>query len=301
MADRAIQLASNLKDLSDKRKAAAFAKGGYMSEKLDGVWMAAVCGPTGINFYSASLEHYISFSRTELESELLALSASDAFVLIGEVYKEGVDQQTVSGIARTEREGHAEGIEFHVHDCMDVESWLDGQCRAGFKSRYASVLKLLEHHQSASLKIVEQHECHSAEEFLTFSKAIKLQGGEGAIFKPEDAEWIVGDRSTNVIRDKQLITYDLEVTRVGEVVPGDKGGLKGVIYVRWREWGKAENPALDIPIRGMKHKELLAWAEDPSLIVGKIVEVHAMTFTNLGMLREPRFKFVREDKDTADL
>jgi len=50
----------------------------------------------------------------------------------------------------------------------------------------------------------------------------------------------------------------------------------------------------------MSDKQRNEWWRNPSLIIGKIVKVDAMTFTSTGLLREPRFKEVREDKTEAD-
>lgn len=81
----------------------------------------------------------------------------------------------------------------------------------------------------------------------------------------------------------------------------EKGGLTGGVIVGWKKFANPEEEYEDQLIRGMSHADLEAWASDPSLIVGKIVEVEAMNITPLGYLREPRMKSVREDKFEADL
>lgn len=303
MGERIIQLATNLDALSPKRLKGLF-KNGFASEKLDGVWMAVTCVNGEVDFLSSTLEHYISFRGTELEDTIkqLHIRGWTNFVLIGEVYKEGVEQQVISGIARTEVEGHAGALEFHVHDMLQINDWALGKSSTPYLLRLLQLEILVsDEFRNASLKLIPQHPIKSLEEFIAFSKAIKLQGGEGACYREEDAEWESGNRGTNLIRDKQKITVDLLVTGVKDVEEGEKGGLKGVITCRWRAFGKLENPVVDIPIRGMSHAELRAWDANPSLIVGKVVEVEAMKYTNLGMLREPRYKFIREDKEHADV
>lgn len=303
MGERIIQLATNLDKLSPARLKKLF-KRGFASEKLDGVWMAATCVNGNIEFLSSTLEKYISFIGTELEDTIKQLHVRGwtNFVLIGEVYKEGVDQQVISGIARTEVEGHAGAMEFHVHDMLQINDWVLGNTSTPYSMRLMQLETLVgEEFRNASLKLIPQHEITSIEEFMAFSKAIKLQGGEGACYREEDAGWESGNRGTNLIRDKQKITVDLVVTGVKDVEEGDKGGLKGVITCRWRAFGKLENTVVDIPIRGMSFDQLRAWDKDNSLIVGKVVEVEAMKYTNLGMLREPRFKFIREDKEQGDV
>lgn len=303
MGERIIQLATNLDKLSPKRLEKLF-KRGFASEKLDGVWMAATCIDGNVEFLSSTLEKYISFKGTELEETINAIHVRGwtNFVLIGEVYKEGVEQQVISGIARTEVEGHADALEFHVHDFLQIDDWVRGLSQVPYAMRLEQMEVIIDKDlRNASLKVIPQTFITSQQEFISFSKAIKLQGGEGACYREEDAEWESGNRGTNLIRDKQKITVDLVVTGVKDVEEGDKGGLKGVITCRWRAFGKLDNPIVDIPIRGMSHAELRAWDADNSLIVGKVVEVEAMKYTNLGMLREPRYKYIREDKEQGDV
>lgn len=302
MSKRIIQLAKNHDSLTAKARAAIFT-GGWASEKLDGVWVAARCVGGEVTFYSSTLEEYVSLNATEVEAAIQSLhigSWSD-FVLIAEAYLEGEEQAVISGICRKQERGYADDVELRVHDILTLEEWRAGKSTRTYEQRLNSLVALFAGRSGDSLSMIPQRWIENEEGFITFANEIQEHGGEGACYRHKGALWESGDRGTNLIRIKEKITYDLEVSRVGEVGTGEKGGLTGVLYVWWRQFGAVSGDREEIPVRGMKHDDLRAWAEDPSLIVGKIVEVHAMKFTNLGMLREPRFKSVREDKLEADL
>ena len=54
-------------------------------------------------------------------------------------------------------------------------------------------------------------------------------------------------------------------------------------------------------VSGMRNAQRIEWWDNPDLIVGKIIQVDAMTYTKDGMLREPRFRSIHYDKVEADV
>ena len=302
-SERIIQLAKNLSDLSPKAKLKAFASHGFASEKLDGVWVAAKCIDGVVTFHSSTLENYMALNGTQVEQDIKALHVSSwtSFVLIAEAYHPDLEQAVISGLCRTETHGAARGIQLHVHDLLTVQEFTDGESCVPYEERLLRLDSLMDYKDTAHLQRIPQSLISSESELTEIAKAIQKRGGEGVCYRPASAYWQSGDRSTNLIRIKEKITYDLEVLGVAGVEAGSKGGLKGVLQVKWRAFGNPENEVIIQDIRGMKHDQLRSWSENPELIVGKIVEVEAMKFTAYGMLREPRFKGIREDKAVADL
>lgn len=296
-SDRIIQLARNLSDLSTKAEAKAFATSGWGSEKLDGVWVAAVCTKSDVKFFSSTLEEYISLSGTQLETDILKCPTD--MVLIGEAYHPDLEQAVVSGLCRKEVRGHANEVQFHCHDILTTAEWKDMRSVRRYKDRLRQLAKHIT--PTAKLKVIPQHVIKSVVELRALAHTIQQRGGEGACYRPDDAGWVSGDRGTNLIRDKEKITFDLEAIGVAGVATGPKGGLLGTLQVKWKRGGVPTGEPCTQDIRGMSHDELRAWHADPSLIAGKIVQVEAMKFTAYGMLREPRFKCVREDKKISDL
>ena len=302
MAERDIQLASNLDALSPKRRSEAFAEGGYASEKLDGVWAGLWVEGSEAFFFSSSEERMISMMQTTALSE-----ANDQLpdgVYLGELWHPQLPQKDISGISRKKVPGYGEVLEFHIHDLIPIDEYREGKAKEFYCERrdllIESVFPAESNHLYQRLRVIPQHWVGTEEEFLEFESRLP-KGSEGACFKPFLALWEKGNRGINVIRIKRTLTYDLLVTGVSEVDRTEKGGLTGGIIVGWKKFAKPEGEYEEQIIRGMSLAELEAWAADPSLIVGKIVEVQAMNITPLGYLREPRFKAVREDKHKPDV
>lgn len=302
MAERNIQLASNLDALSPKRRAEAFERGGYASEKLDGVWAGLRVEGGVAEFFSSSEETMISMQGTTAMQEA-ELRLPDG-VYIGELWNPELPQKDISGISRKKVPGRGERLEFHMHDYIPIDDYTKGETSITYCVRRAAVIEAVfpaEHnHVYRRLRVIPQHKVDSEEEFIDFEEHLP-KGSEGAIFKPDFALWEKGNRGINVIRIKRTMTFDLLVTGVSEVERTEKGGLTGGIIVGWKKFAKPEGEYEAQLIRGMSHAELEAWAENPSSIVGKIVEVRAMNITPLGYLREPVFKVVREDKQKPDV
>lgn len=302
MAERNIQLASNLESLSPKRRAEAFARGGYASEKLDGVWAGLWVEGSEAFFFSSSEERMISMMQTTALSE--AIDQLPDGVYLGELWHPLLPQKDISGISRKKVPGHGEVLEFHIHDLIPIDEYREGKAEDFYYERrdflIESVFPAESNHLFQRLRVLPQHWVDTEEEFLEFEANLP-KGSEGAIFKPYFALWEKGNRGINVIRIKRTMTFDLLVTGVSEVERTDKGGLTGGIIVGWKKFAKPEGAYEDQLVRGMAHAELEAWAANPYLIVGKIVEVRAMNITPLGYLREPRFKAVRDDKQEPDV
>ena len=302
MAERNIQLATNLDALSPKRRVEAFERGGYASEKLDGVWAGLIVEGRNANFFSSSEEHMLSMEDTTALNE--AIEQLPDGVYLGELWHPTMPQKDISGISRKKVAGHGEELEFHIHDLIAIDEYREGKAEDFFYERHdflrESVFPAESNHVFKRLRVIPQVRVDDAEGFLDFEAQLHKHS-EGAIFKPYFAGWEKGNRGTNVIRIKRTMTFDLLVTGVSEVDRTEKGGLTGGIIVGWKKFAKPEGEYEAQLIRGMSHAELEAWAENPSSIVGKIVEVRAMNITPLGYLREPRFKVVREDKQKPDV
>lgn len=302
-SERIIQLATNLDKLGAKAHALAFSKGGYVSEKLDGVWVAAKCVNGAVHFRSSTLEPYISLNGTQAERDIQALHVGSwtSFVLIAEAWHPDLEQAVISGLCRTEVEGAAKGIQLHVHDILSLQEFDAGESIVPYKERLLRLDSIMDYKDTEHLTRITQTYIHGAEALKTHASIVQGRGGEGVCYRPENAGWVSGNRGTNLIRIKEKITYDLEAIGVSGVEEGAKGGLKGVLQVKWKAFGKSDGIESIQDIRGMSHDQLRAWRDNPELIVGQIVEVEAMKFTAYGMLREPRFKGIRTDKVVADL
>lgn len=143
-----------------------------------------------------------------------------------------------------------------------------------------------------SVRYVNHVKVNSLEEASTLSEEVWQRGGEGIILNEIDALYQPGKRNASMIKIKQGISYDLQVTHV-YVGKGKYTGTLGGLICRYKD-GK------EIKVSGMTDAQRKAWWSNPQLIIGKIVQIDAMSESSKGLLREPRFKGIRFDKEEAD-
>ncbi len=115
---------------------------------------------------------------------------------------------------------------------------------------------------------------------------------DGVILRKRNALWEEGRSKNSVIKFKPIAsnTYDLLVLAY-EKAKGEKTGrTTGTLMCQWK------GDKLLRVSTGLSYEE----QQNVELFVGKIVEVAGMGLTRDGMLREPRFHCVREDKSSPD-
>lgn len=130
------------------------------------------------------------------------------------------------------------------------------------------------------------HYCFMNEDDINrfFIHATTQKGKEGIMIKRDRSLYTFG-RSRDWLKLKKEITYDLKVTGVA---PGRGKYFNSMGYL-----------VLDGGLHcgsGFTDAQRRAWFNDPSLILGKIVEVCSMEASSKGKLRHPRFIRIREDK-----
>ncbi|WYW04176.1 ATP-dependent DNA ligase [Pseudomonas phage vB_PpuP-IPa-2] len=113
---------------------------------------------------------------------------------------------------------------------------------------------------------------------------------DGFMQKMLSAGWDAGvDNEGRSIKLKDCISVDLRCVGVVEG-KGKFAGKVGALEVEWR------GNVVQVSGGKLKTKEREALFADPSGIVGSIVEVHALSITPDGQLREPRYQRIRDDK-----
>ena len=96
-----------------------------------------------------------------------------------------------------------------------------------------------------------------------------------------------------MFRIKENIDFDLEVVDVFEGKNQFTDMLGGVVC-------RFENDKLIRVGSGFTKQQRAEFWADPSLIIGKVIEVKAMKKSSKGDLREARFKRIRNDKTKGD-
>lgn len=232
--------------------------------------------------YSASCAHIIEQCRTVFGSGV---------TVYGEVWHPTDAQSKVSGDFRRQSSGAAAHLLFVVFDAAGVADAGTPQYE-----RYASLYRALDYciHATPALRAAAYYNPGTYGTGKQLMETYMPGGGyDGIVYYNPNALLVTGkDKLGNVIKEKPSVTFDLEVTGF-EYGKGRHVHRIGAILLRFGN-GKV------LKSSGMSDAERDAWTADPSLIVGKIVEIEAMGLSSNGSLREPRYKGVRYDKLTPD-
>jgi len=267
-------------------------------EKHDGCYAFAVIkkgdyrifSRTGKSVFKA-LKHLSDELRKAHENSELA-----NIVLIFEVVADNLSAAAIAGRCQDETNLFPEAYAV-VHDCIPYKDFVEGYCAYTYDFRYHIARSAA---RKLNWKYSENTFVNNIAEAQAYADAIIDRGGEGAVFKKPEGTWQAGKKDHRMMKIKQELSYDLRVTGLSEGA-GKYTGTTGTINCFFRRFGKADGEVVGVAVSGMSDAQRDAWWNDPTLILGQIVQVNAMRFTEFGMLREPRYKGVRFDKDEADI
>lgn len=288
--DYAFPKAVDWEDLSDKRKAQIDLSKYVIQPKLDGCAMVIRCvngkvtAETGSGKPVLSMDHIVD--RIIMAVALIEPGVGD-FIICGEVWAPGLPFAEISGAFR--RHSEQRHLQFHAWDyvCIpdDYASW-----------KYRVLRQL--HSHFPWIPVVRQTGVYGRGLEAAKYEASDLVelgcGYDGVILRDPTAPWFTGRSKGEVIKIKPLVSLDLRVVDV-EVASGEKTGRTTAALVCNAGSGKLQKVST-----GMSHAQQESAAACPNAWIGKIVEVEGMGFTADGLIREPRFKGVREDKLEAD-
>lgn len=266
------------------------------SEKLDGVYGLIVEDKNNqVHIFSRTGEEYLSLEHIKCEAQCL-FNNSSVSVLIAELYVPGVDQPTISGWCRDTKHQHPE-VQAHVHDALNMEEFVSGFASVPFETRSMYLRRradVCEHCiEFKHLFIIPQKMIFNQADLMTYAQTIWDKGGEGLVAIPTIAPYQAGKRNANMVKIKEGVSFDLRVVMVQE----GKGKYEHMVgnLVCQDAKGKMVNVG-----SGLSDSERKAWYKKPEAIIGKIVVVSAMAVSTKGVLREPRFKGIRYDKQQED-
>ena len=272
--------------------------------KYDGVYAYQILRKGDYRIFSRTGMQYKSLEHIELAGARLVASGIEEQVLIFEVHHSDYPVNTISGHCRDTKEQFPElyGV---VHDIIPYEDFIEGLCIILYIKRKRKALDVIKpegykvYKESLSFHIRDEE--HAQMLFKQWTDADE----EGIIGRDPNGIWIAGKKNELCWKIKIELSYDLRVTGVEEG-NGKYKGMTGKLLCFFRLFGKKDGIECTVKCSGMSDKQRYLWWEHRfdnghiDDIINKIVKVDAMTFTINGLLREPRFKEVREDKVEAD-
>jgi len=177
---------------------------------------------------------------------------------------------------------------FHLHDIISYDY---SYCARDRLHRLLGLdLETVKYHirRIPVLAITEDKEV-----WMDYFNEVTNAGGEGVVLKQLDAVYQPDKRNSSLMKIKLEDTFDLECIDMFHTV-GDKGHDNLNISLRRKS-------GVVITVRVGKDEDRYLFETYPNEILGKVVEVKCMCELDGGMLREPRFVRVRNDKLIEDI
>ncbi len=280
-------------------------------EKLDGYRIEAILRDGAVQLFTRNAHDWTEkFSRVAAELAILPVASA---VLDGEVV--AVDVHGVASFQRLQQRidaGSTVGIRYHIFDLL----WIDGTDLRGqpLSVRRRALRELLSYRQ--------RHTVIRTTKTLNVRRGDPLQqarerGLEGVISKRVDAPYLSG-RNSNWLKVK--VTRRQEMVVIGFTDPeGARTGFGALLLGVYDDQGVLQyagkvGTGFDQPTLVRLHRQLCALEVRSSSVVkvvgletrsvhwvkpALVAEVGFAEWTADGLLRQPVFKGMREDKDVT--
>lgn len=266
----------------------------FWSEKLDGCFCIAWKDHGKVGIFSRTGEQYTSMKH--IEEELCNNVMDEGELVVFEAWCPETVQSTISGWCREKKEQRPQ-LKAVCHDFITIDEFVNGGT-VPYNERYLKLMVRIGM-MGENVYLVKQVRVDSMEIALELSEDVWKKGGEGGVLRSiyglyggADGKCFGTKRSSDIIKIKKGVSFDLRVIGVYEGTGKYKGNLGG-LECAWKDGGI-------INISGMTDAERGLWWLMPHTIIGKVVQVDAMCLSSKGLLREPRFKGVRTDKTEGD-
>lgn len=264
-----------------------------VQEKYDGIFCLAYKYNNECHIYSRTGKEY--FSMEHLKDSLLEMmNYLHVDMILFEAYVENTKQSIISGWCRDTVNQHKD-LKAYCHDCLTFNEWNgDTSTYSIHFSRLYKAIEVLHNNSKITndIKYVNYTVAFDKKDLNEFLYNIWGHDGEGVVIKNIFAYYERGRRAKTMMKIKRKITQDLRVVGVMQGTGKYENAVGALIC-------KFKDSTISVG-SGFTDKERFDWFENTDLIVGKIVELEAMSLTKNGKLREPIFKSVRYDKGVAD-
>ena len=284
-----VQLVKNMSEVPQKKRWDD--RGMWGQEKIDGVYAFGLATPDDTRIFTRTGKQVHSLKHIE---EQLAIAATmfQPAVYIFEVAVLGWPVNKINSRFSRKSEQFTEACAY-IHDVIPLDDFIAGHCELPYRLRYAAadlIATRLKHFYCITVTDLQDE----AAAMCMASNVIE-DGGEGIVIKRVYGTWTAGKKNEMMMKIKREVSYDLEVTSIeAGQCDGKYAGTLGKLVCRWTD-GRV------VRISGMTDAQRDLWWLHPERIIGRIVKVDGMCLTPDGMIREPRFKEIRIDKDEADV
>lgn len=228
------------------------------------------------------------------------------FVLFGEAWAENLSHQVMNGEFRR-RAGDSERLlELVVWDYVPLSDFESGRCDVPYRSRrwiYTElVYDLMRHyyhnHDDAPIRIayqaVQKDDCAMYLEQCRNDFGFEM-ASDGFMRKDPEGYWVAGaGTGGESLKDKDIIDVDVEVLEVFEG-QGKFANMAGGFVIRYK--GQVQKCGGG-KLTTVERKAL--WKDYGKSKIGCIIQVHGLSESEDGLLREPRFIRWREDKTECE-
>lgn len=262
-----------------------------VQEKYDGVYCIACYVENEVHFFSRSGNEFLSMNHLQDPINEL-LTASNSNFIIFEAYSPGTPLNVITGWCRDSKRQH-EGIKGVVHDCLTASEYANNSPTT-YRERLERLAVAFNSINSVGLLLLpDQITAKTYADIDVFVNTIWSRSGEGVVIKNPSAPYTRGSRNVNLMKLKRAISYDLEVIGLEEG-QGKYQFMTGKLICRW-----INGTAISVG-SGLSDDQRAQWWANKSDIIGKIVQVDAMSLSAKGQLREPVFKCIRFDKVSGE-
>ena len=197
-----------------------WAKGAYVSRKLDGHRMLAHCHKDGVTLITRKGKEYTTLQHIKDDlKDVFALNGEQW--LDGEVYVHGQTFQENTKLIKKYRKGETDKLKYQVYDVVMPDD--------GVAVREETLKEIFEANDFDSVEHVEQILVTSEKDMITYHNTFVENGYEGVMIKTPDTGYQIDKRSHGLLKYKQFIDKEYEVV---DVIPAPKRTTHGVVVLK---------------------------------------------------------------------
>lgn len=246
---------------------------------------------------NGSMDHVLRILEKHLPKDA-------AYAFFGEAWRPDVSHQEMNGEFRRGNDGSdPHNLEMVFFDFVPLADFEAGHCPIRFLTRRHALTHIVydimrTYADAERAPIRTSYMAPSKEQCAELIEAERAYGHvfatDGFMRKDPEGLWNAGSGSCGTnIKDKDVVDVDVEVLGVFEG-KGKFTGMLGGLTIRYK--------GIQQKCGGGKLTDKMRkfYWDFPNHIIGKIVQVHGLSESEDGLLREPRFIRLREDKSEGE-